>query len=1062
MSFTVYKSSAGSGKTFVLVKEYLQIVLKSPDKYKHILAITFTNKAAAEMKERILLALKELSQSPINLETKTYKFLLPELIKNTGFSEQEISERAGKALKLILHNYADFAVCTIDSFTYRIIRTFAHDLQLPMDFEIEMDSEELVEQTIDLLINNAGLDEKLTKILVDFTEQKTDLEKNWHIEQDLCDIAMLLMKEEGQMQIEKIRQMNLDDFISISKKISAIMDVFEEKLFEISGKADSLITEKNILSAAFAQGDKGISKYFQKIKNKNLKDILPNVYVRATIENNKWYSAKATSDEKNVIDSIKEKLTEYYNQIQELISSQYQQYKLFQLIRKNLYPVALLNEINHLLQQIKTENNIVHISEFNQRITDIVMNEPVPFIYERLGERFNHFLIDEFQDTSLLQWQNLLPLIENSLAENNFNMVVGDGKQAIYRWRNGEVEQFDKLPYLIQNQKNEIILEREKALINHYKEEKLHSNYRSKSEIVDFNNVFFREISSTLPIELQSIYQSLEQKFNTQNSGGFVQIDFSDKDLKKQEILQEHCVKTESIIRELLEQNFQLKDIAILCRKNDIASNIARYLIEKNIDVVSTESLLLSHSPIIKFIYALLRFLNNPTDDIAKVEIINYLIKTNKIISGGMHEDIKGAIARNDKDSAKKFLGYLSKYGFSLSIDELSDIPVFDLCEKLIRTFSLNIPANPDIEFFLDAVLKFSRKNGINTGDFIDWWEEQKDKQSIIVPEEMNAVRIMTVHKAKGLEFPAVIFPMAIDKVKRSKDSAWVSLQEKEFPELKSFLIPLQSTLQDTAFEPVQTEENNKSYLDLVNLLYVVMTRPSERMYVLSQSAEIKNETPKSLSELFIYFLKKKNSWEDAKNIYSFGIPTPHQSKNAEEEINDERFEIKNLISSAWREKVSIRHESSVYETKGNTLLSNEWGTLVHAALSKIITYNDTETVLNSMFISGEINKETQQILSEKIQSLLSNPDIRPYFEIGLQVICEQDILTHEGKIFRPDRIVLDKDKTTVIDYKTGMKDKKYEEQISIYAQLLKEIQGNPVEKKIIYIDENIIVNIPE
>nr|NQU94195.1 UvrD-helicase domain-containing protein [Bacteroidota bacterium] len=443
MSFTVYKSSAGSGKTFTLVKEYLKITLNQPNKFRNILAITFTNKAANEMKERIITNLKDISSATPDQNSPAIKFLLPELVKETGLSPETITLRANKVLELILHNYADFSICTIDSFVHRIIRTFAHDLNLPINFEVELDTNILIEQTIDFLISEAGKNEKLTKALIKFTETKAEDEKSWHIEKDLKDFAETLMKEDGQIYLEKLRQLNLQDFFNIIKKVNEFIKSTEQTLVKQAQNATSIIKGTNLPNTAFYRGRNGIAKYFEYIADYRFDKLSPNSFVETTINENKWHGSKTDKDDKIIIDGIKDNLIEIYNNIQDILAENYDEYNLFLMLKRKLYPMAVLSEIEKVLVKIKSENNIVHISEFNKRIADIVLNEPVPFIYERLGERYNHFLLDEFQDTSVLQWQNLLPLLDNSLAEGNFNMIVGDGKQAIYRWRSGEVEQFD-------------------------------------------------------------------------------------------------------------------------------------------------------------------------------------------------------------------------------------------------------------------------------------------------------------------------------------------------------------------------------------------------------------------------------------------------------------------------------------------------------------------------------------------------------------------------------------------------------------------------------------------
>ncbi|MCK4638739.1 MAG: UvrD-helicase domain-containing protein, partial [Bacteroidales bacterium] len=414
MSFTVYKSSAGSGKTYTLVKEYLKIVLMHPTKFRNILAITFTNKAANEMKERIISNLIELSATEPDKNSITIKYLLPELISDLKIDTETITKRSSEALELILHNYSDFAIGTIDSFVHKIIRIFAHDLHLPLNFDVEMDEDTLISQAIDLLISRVGTDEKLTKVLMRFTEDKTENEQNWNIETDLQTFAKSLLKEDGQYQIEKLKKLTLDDFLKINKKILENIKKFEDSVKEKAGIAIQLIHKNNVSISSFYYGNQGIGKYFDNLFNGDFEKIKPNSRVIQTIEKNKWYSGKTDDYQKYAIDNIKSELKEIYFDIEENIINGYSKYMVLKLLRRNIYPLAVLNEIEKILNEIKTQNNIVHISEFNKRIADIVLNEPVPFIYERLGEKYKYFLIDEFQDTSVLQWHNLLPLIDNS------------------------------------------------------------------------------------------------------------------------------------------------------------------------------------------------------------------------------------------------------------------------------------------------------------------------------------------------------------------------------------------------------------------------------------------------------------------------------------------------------------------------------------------------------------------------------------------------------------------------------------------------------------------------
>lgn len=492
MSFTVYKSSAGSGKTFTLVKEYLNMVLKKPSSFRNILAITFTNKAANELKERVLSYLRELSADTNEQSFAVKKFMLPILIEETGLDQATVKERAGTTLSLILHNYSDFAIGTIDSFVHRIIKTFAYDLKLPLSFEVELDDEEHLNRAIDILISRIGIDEDLTNILINFTKLKTSEEVDWQIEKDLLKFSKTLISEDGREAIDKIKELSSADFREIAQKTLKFIKDFKNQITPITKSAVDLINSKNISDHSFYYGTKGISAYFKKLSRANNEDFNPNTYVKKTIDEDIWYSKKVDLAELDLIDSIKDELKNYYLQLEQILNQNLERFHLYQIIYKQIYAVAVLSEIGKILEEQKHLNNIIHISEFNKRVADIVFNEPVPFIYERLGERFKSFLIDEFQDTSVLQWQNFIPLIDNSLAEGHFNMIVGDGKQAIYRFRNGEVEQFAKLPELFEAKHLPLAKEREQTLKRNYLEKHLTRNYRSKREIIEFNNQFLK------------------------------------------------------------------------------------------------------------------------------------------------------------------------------------------------------------------------------------------------------------------------------------------------------------------------------------------------------------------------------------------------------------------------------------------------------------------------------------------------------------------------------------------------------------------------------------------
>ncbi len=1055
MSFTVYKSSAGSGKTYTLVKEYLKIVLLEPVRFRNILAITFTNKAANEMKDRIIGNLRVLSEFNIDNDDEKIKSLLKTLCSETGLNAEIIRKRASQVLELILHNYSDFAIGTIDSFVYKIIRTFAFDLHIPVNFELELETEELISQTIDILLNKVGSDENLTKTLVRFTESKTENDQSWNIEYDLKGFSKQLFNENAQSHIKELEELSLEDFNSIYRKISIAIKNFEDSVFNCAKAPYELIKQNAIPNKAFYQGEKGIAKYFENLYKRQFDKIVPNTYVNKTINEDKWYSGKANESEKASIDSINSEILTAINNIFDILSEHYDNYKIYLILRKNIFPLALLNEIEKIFHDLKSQNNIVHISEFNKRISEIVLSEPVPFIYERLGEKYRHFLIDEFQDTSILQWQNLLPLIDNSLAEGNFNMLVGDGKQAIYRWRSGEVEQFAKLPEIFNKEYYRFSDEREQNLIRNYKAEILNNNFRSKAGIVKFNNNFFNAVSKLLPEKFRPIYSNVEQNFLSENEGGYVQFNFIEKSFEEFSAEDLNFIKIKEIIFELVDNNFTFDDIAILCRKNSDASRIASYLIEKDINVISSESLLLSNSPEVSFLIAFLKFILKPGDKISQTEIINFLLHKKNIEIDNLHKCIfntngNAENATKTEDYDNDLLNLLKKSGYKTNLKELETLPVYDLCEKLIRDFFDNEDVNPYLQFFLDSVLKFTTETNTNLSEFLEWWEKKKKSLSLVIPEGINAVKIMTIHKAKGLEFPVVIFPFANEKLETSRNSIWLDYKDENIPELKTALFPTNKDLEETKYSELFIEERDKSFLDLMNLLYVVMTRPSERLYILSQLPPKKiNNT--SLPILFSYYLKEIGEWSEGELEYSFGEKATFSK--SEMKFSGKKFNLHSFISNEWRNKMLIsRLAPEVWDVE-DPEKNKQWGNLVHNVLSQIFTIEDVDETLNSLLLDGILDNEEKIKLQKIINRLLSNPEIGKYFNKGLEIKNEAEILLPDGKSFRPDRLVFDDEKLTIIDYKTGNPKETDIKQIRKYGNILYDMGYKKIRKVLIYIN---------
>jgi len=1048
MSFTVYRSSAGSGKTYTLVREYLNIILRDTDSFRNILAVTFTNKAAGEMKRRLLGCLEELS-GPQSGKGKATRTLLPSLVEDTGLSEAEISRNAGEALKKILHRYSDFAIGTIDSFSHRIIRAFAHDFGLPVNFKVELDADELIETAVDLLLDKAGDDEQLTTLLVNFLENNLENDKSWAIDKSLIEFSRLLLDEESQDQLPKIRSLSIEDFRLVANFLRKKTKEFENSLKEEASLSSKAICDAGLEHDAFAYGKSGISWYFEQIAAGRLDKPVPGSRVISTVEKDSWSSGKATSADKEKIENLKPLLLDSFQRIQTLIGTSFAGYKLYKILIKSVYPLAVLSSIDRILQDFKKQNNLIHISEFNSRIAKIVLGEPVPFIYERIGEKYRHILIDEFQDTSALQWQNFVPLIENSLASGYFNLVVGDGKQAIYRWRNGDVEQFTNLPALKGSEINLLLRERQESLDRNFTELSLDKNFRSGQEIVNFNNDFFGFVSGFLDEPRKKVYRQLFQHADLAKEGGYINISFTGKGEDEEPVQEVMLQKVHGIIAGCRNEGYGFKDIAILCRANREASMVAQMLIENSIPVVSGESLLLNYSPLVRMLTGLVRYIFGPINPVIEAETLNHYSE----LFPGKKPFYKSWLNMDQEKRTKTFGTFLTENLGEEGVDPLKTLPVYDLFIRLVSSFCPLKASDPYIQFLLNAVHKFSTDNSSSAPDFIEWWDEHYEKLSVVMPSGYDAVQIMTIHKAKGLQFPVVIYPFAGDKLKNSKKYLWADLDHNEVPGLNTALLASESDIKETIFAEKYVEERQKSLLDLINLLYVVMTRPEKQLYLLPSFPPVKTGEPSSVPAFIKLWLQHKELWDDDRFDYDFGF-RPQPKPGIAEELNI--MPIPGLRYANWREKIRIRSRAPEIWNLDDPDKNRRFGNVLHAILAGITPFNNADAMIRIVLDNGMLDGALEDEVRSKIHKIISDPDLAFIFDEKADVRPEAEILTPEGHTLRPDRVIIRGGQAVVVDYKTGRPMEKYKNQLLKYAEYLEAMGYKDVKKYLLYLEPEV------
>ena len=1033
--FQVYNASAGSGKTFTLVKEYLKVLLNSEDifSFQKILAITFTNKAAGEMKERVLSSLEDFAAGKEN-------DLFNIIIKEIDADKPIIQQRSKKILEAILQNYAAFSITTIDSFTHKIIKSFAYDLGLPQNFEVEMDAVSLLNQAVDVLISKIGSDKKLTKLLIDYSLDKTDDDKSWDISRDLNEFAKVLLNEDDIKHFRALANKKLEDFTNLKTKLYSHQKELKEAIKNVGEAFLDLIENHGIAHKDFMRAT--IPKFFLDLsaKSVNIDFLKRSETIEKAIENHQYYSKTTTTAVASLIENIVPEIINLYAQSKDL----YSQFLMNKLALKNIIPLAVLNNINIELEQIKEENNIRLNAEFNQLISDNIKEQPAPFIYERIGQRFQHYFIDEMQDTSELQWQNLIPLIDNALAQENSNLLlVGDGKQAIYRWRGGKAEQFIELGSPLKNP-------------FHVKKEiqSLETNFRSYSEVINFNNSFFQHTANFIQNDsYKNLFIEGNKQFENSKKGGFVSLTFlekeEDKDLEKLKYPKKVLEKINK-----LKDSFSLNEICVLTRTKKDGVAVANYLSENGVDIISSETLLIQNSPKVCFIIDVLKVLQNANDEETRFEVL-YFLHQHLQIKNPKHIFFK----EFSKVDNQTIFESLKLYGISFEISTFYQLPFYEKIEEIIRGFNLIHTSDAYLQFFLDVVIEQQRKS-TDVADFLEFWELKKDKLSIVAPGSSNAVQIMTIHKSKGLEFPVVIFPCDVNIYKQINPKVWLNELPENYDNFEELLIPYNKELSyvnDTGLE-IYNQQREELELDNFNLLYVSLTRAVEQLYVITEmkiSAKGEENT-NFYSGVFINYLIQNKLWKEGVLEYYFGDEI-RVSKN---ELQSSVAEIhQKFISTPWQEHnvVLLAGASKLWDTNQGKAIN--FGNLFHEILSKIITEKDVSKIIAAYHQEGIIDKNQLLIINSTIISVVNHPKLASYFSEEVTVYNEREIVDTDNQIIIPDRLVfLGENEVVIIDYKTGNPSAENHQQLLKYERVLKTMHFKVDKKLLIYINDKIDV----
>ncbi|WP_445718411.1 UvrD-helicase domain-containing protein [Flavobacterium sp.] len=1053
-AFTIYDASAGSGKTYTLTKEYLKILFlaSNDDAYRKILAITFTNKAVEEMKSRIVSSLYEFS---IDTTSDKAMELLKDVSAETKLSIATLKDKSKAIIKNIIHNYAAFDISTIDKFTHKVIRTFAQDLNLPPNFEVSLETDSLLQEAIDLVISKAGDDVNLTKLLIEFSKEKTDDDKNWDISAELLKVAQLITNENNSEEIKEMSDKSLDDFGVIKKKL-------QEEIKELKSECKAIA--KTVLDKIDTNGVSRKSFYSSYVPNHLEKVAADKIAINETVINHldgtkSPYSKLVPQSDKDFIDENASEILALVVAINEKAGK----ISMYEAFLQNLNPLSLLNTIYQEFKQIQEEQNLVSISDFNKIIHNEIQNQPAPFIYERLGEKYRHYFIDEFQDTSVMQWQNLIPLIDNALSgQDDFGqqgtlMLVGDPKQAIYRWRGGKAEQFIDLAK--EDKKHNPFSNKDKETL------RLGTNYRSFSEVIHFNNAFFYQLSDKFQnVDYKNLYENLSHQEVNSKKGGYVNLSFievpedetevegfdSDNDSisVKDKFYLNQTLKT---IEKCIANGFEYKDIVLLTRTKAPGIKLANFLTENSIPILSSETLLIQNATEVKLLIALLRYLKNPKDDESKVYFLYFIAKYLQS-EVEIHDFI---LAAKDKNS-EELESFLKTIGIEISFKNCKKKSLYEAVEILIATF-LNDKVNTSyLQYFLDLVLEKDVKVQSSISDFLEYWDKIGYQKSIPSPEGTNAVRIMTIHKSKGLEFPVVIFPFAEEDFSRKiKDKLWIPLEDSNI-DLPKALINNRKEVETYGNEAktIFQTKNQEEVLDTINVLYVALTRAEEQLYVISNKLVTKKGdlVTNNLSYYFLEFLQICEKYEETKLEYEFGNPTrisvnkAHQGKNNQIGIVTHKLNPKNI-------KIAQR-EALMWGTLQQDAIN--FGNILHEIMAFIHTKEDVDLAIQKATEFGLITFSQNPIFKETIGKIVNHEELNLFFDVEAKVYNEQNIIKKATKNSKPDRVVIKDNLAYLLDYKTGEKHNKHKAQLEEYELALQEMNYTVVKKVLIYIGESI------
>ncbi len=1093
-ALTVYKASAGSGKTFTLASEYITLVVKNPQDYKKILAVTFTNKATQEMKTRILSQLYGIAHKLP--DSQAY---YEQVSQKTGFPEQTIRENAAEALSLLTHHYNEFRVQTIDAFFQSVLRNLARELNLTANLRIDLNDEQVEAQAVDELINSLEEGEEVLSWIRDYIDKNIEDDKGWNVIGQIKDFGKNIFKDfykDHKAELDKRFKDTsfFNDFITDlrRRRAQALKNLNDQAKQMLQKIREANVDNQNL----FNNKSRGIYPYIVKLAKGTPSDNDAPKYVNTCIENaSKWPSGSCSADEKaTIIELASASLCNDLKLLEKYRTEGWKEYQSSNLTLKHLSQLRLLHAISEAVDEINKDTNRFMLSNTQSLLSTLMKDSDTPFVFEKMGAYLKHIMIDEFQDTSTIQWNNFRKLLDNCMAQiESHNLIVGDVKQSIYRWRQGDWKLLNNIEHEFSNEQIKI--------------EPLDTNYRSEENIIRFNNAFFTQAVVQTVKELENdeikgasqlieAYKEIEQKPRKDNGKGCVRIKLFHYD-KTVSAEYKESVLNELIdnVRQLLERGYKQKDIAILARSKTVIPDIVdKFQSEFGADVslVSDEAFQLDASLAVNVIIAALRLLTHPDDKLTESKLVKLyqqqVMQTDK--------DNNALFVDGDKIELKSFLpsGYIDKF------ESLLRLSLVDLVDEIYSLFNLGCLEGQSayVCTFYDTLNEYLRDHPADIDDFIEEWEDTLSSNTI-QSDEVDGIRLITIHKSKGLEYDNVLIPFCDWELEKTNgNTIWCPGDNKEKPYGELPLIPIDFSkkMLGTVFEDDYKEEHLQNIVDNMNLLYVAFTRAGKNLFITGKKASKSTFTNlqngntatdrSQIIQLVIDDLAKELSGatlDDAGDkepiCFEFGTLTDCEARVEQEKSTENPFELTpkthKLKIETFPHPVSFRQSNKSHDFINGEDIdpsdANRYikvGNILHQLFSTILTEADIEPRLKELEQEGVIYNDevTSRELQNKIANALKNDKVKDWFSSRWKLFNECTILDYDkenGDIYehRPDRVMTDGKEIIVVDFKFGKPREEYHEQVQRYMSLLMRMGYEKVSGYIWYVVRNEIVPTP-